>query len=908
MLPKRYSHRESEPKWQRYWEEKDLFRFDAQPDGPVYSVDTPPPTVSGDIHIGHVYSYTQAEMVARYWRMKGRRVFLPFGFDDNGLPTERLVERELGIKASDIDRREFVRLCQETAGRYEQRFKELWKSLGFSADWTLEYSTIDRRCRRISQLSFLDVFEKGGVYQDTNPNAWCTECMTSVAQAEVETAESQSWFNYVAFGTDADEELVIATTRPELIPACVAVFVHPEDEQRRHLVGRQAIVPLIGRRVPIMSDPAVDLSLGTAAVMCCTFGDQQDIKWWREHRLDLREMIGRDGRVAEGYGRYSGMTCIEARAAILDDLNAQGHLRARRPVTHQVACHERCGTPIEYLSSRQWFIRIMDKKDRFLEAADQIDWHPPYMKHRYVDWVNSLQWDWCISRQRYYGVPFPVWYCSECGSVRLAAREELPVDPLETSPKDRCECGSTDFVPERDVMDTWATSSVTPFINAGWDGGTAFGRPLIPMDLRPQAHDIIRTWAFYTIVKTVYHTGSIPWRNVMVSGFVMAKKGEKLSKSKDHEAMSPQSLISTYSADVVRLWTSTGRLGTDIVFVEEELRNNQRLPVKLWNAAKLVLPHLREFRRPVDCGAYQWVVTEPMDRWLVQKACAVSKEVGAAFEAFEIHRARELLDSFFWSDFCDNYLEIVKERLYKPAVRGEAARESARATLYAVLLEILKMYSVFAPHIAEEIYQAYYREQEGCESVQLLRWGMGPAVVPGRAAAEGGAGEADGATAMGDWSQAGDGTAEGRTAEVDGETAEAGTPEADDSIARGGVEFLKIVSIVRKFKSERGLSQGAEVDRVIVRCSAENYEFLNAAYLDLKAVTRSRELILAVSEHGDESGHGNGSGHGDESGRGNGAGHGDRSEQEDGSEQGDELEQGDESEQARETKVEVSVG
>lgn len=804
MLSERYSHRESEPKWQRYWEGRGIFRFDAQPDGPVYSIDTPPPTVSGDMHIGHVYSYTQAEMIARYWRMKGRRVFFPFGFDDNGLPTERLVEKERGIKAADIDRKEFARLCQETVCRYEQRFKELWKSLGFSADWTLEYSTIDRRCRRISQLSFIDIFEKGGVYQDTNPNAWCTECMTSVAQAEVEAAESQSWFNDVVFGTDADEELVIATTRPELIPACVAVFVHPEDERRQHLVGRQAIVPLVRRRVPIMADQAVGVSTGTAAVMCCTFGDQQDIKWWRDHRLDLREMIGRDGRIKEGHGRYSGMTCIEARSAILDDLNAEGCLRDRRPVTHMVACHERCGTPIEYLSSKQWFIRIMDKKDQLLRAADQIDWHPPYMKHRYMDWVNSLEWDWCISRQRYYGVPFPLWYCSECGAAKLAEREELPVDPLESSPKGKCKCGSSGFIPERDVMDTWATSSVTPFINAGWEGGTAFERPLLPMDLRPQAHDIIRTWAFYTIVKSLYHTGGIPWRNIMISGFVMAKKGEKLSKSKDHEAISPQALVSEYSADVVRLWTSTGRLGTDIVFVEDELRNNRRLPIKLWNAARLVLPHLVGLNGQVDRDSFLQAVIEPMDRWLIQRVGATSSEVGAAFEAFEIHRARELLDSFFWSDFCDNYLEIVKERLYRSEVRGEAATKSARVTLYTALLEILKMYSVFAPHITEEIYQAYYIDREECESVQLLHW--------------------DTSLRM----------------------------EADDETARGGTEFLKIVSMLRKFKSERGLSQGAGVNRLTVRCPAESFEFLNAAHLDLKAVTRSRDLILELSEQGRE--------------------------------------------------------
>jgi valyl-tRNA synthetase len=351
----------------------------------------------------------------------------------------------------------------------------------------------------------------------------------------------------------------------------------------------------------------------------------------------------------------------------------------------------------------------------------------------------------------------------------------------------------------------------------------------------------------------------------------MAKKGEKLSKSRDNAAMSPQALISEYSADVVRLWASTGRLGTDIVFVEEELRNNQRLPIKLWNAARLVLPHLRDFRRPVDRDAYRRVVVEPMDRWLIQRACVTSNQVGAALESFEIHRARELLDSFFWNDFCDNYLEIVKERLYKPAVRGEAAKESARTTLYAVLLEILKMYSVFAPHIAEEIYQAYDREQEGCESVQLLRWGLDLAVESGRAAVGGGTVKIDRATAVGGTDEADDSAAMSRTTEAGDTTARVGTFLADDETARGGDEFVEIVSLVRQFKSEHGLSQGAEVECVTVRCPAENYEFLNAAYLDLKAVTRSRELILAVSERGDE------------------------------------PEQGDESEQWRQTEVEVSV-
>lgn len=800
MLPKTYDHRSAEPKWQQYWEQLGLHRFDRQPAGPIYSIDTPPPTVSGAIHVGHVYSYTQAEMVARYWRSRGYRVFYPFGFDDNGLPTERLVEREYGIKAADVGREDFGRLCLETTRRYEEMFRSLWQRLGFSVDWTLLYSTIDARSQRVSQASFIDVFEQGGVYQDTSPVTWCIECRTSVAQAEVEMEERASFLNTLTFHTDTGERLEIATTRPELIPACVAVFVHPEDEKRRHLIGRQAVVPVANRMVPILADPAVDVTFGTGAVMCCTFGDQQDIRWWKQHRLELREMVSQDGHVRDGLGKYSGMRFDKVREEILKDLNDHGALVGRRPIRHQVAVHERCGTPMEYLTSRQWFIRVMDRKDRLIEAGERINWHPEYMKHRYIEWVKQLEWDWCISRQRYFGVPFPVWYCSECGRVKLADRDQLPVDPLRIAPQGRCECGCDRFVPESDVMDTWATSSVTPFINAGWDRQGGYEYPLVPMSLRPQAHDIIRTWAFYTMVKSLYHTGDIPWHDVMVSGFVMAAKGQKMSKSKGNASDSPEALIDAYSADVVRLWASTGRLGTDITFVEEELRNNQRVPVKLWNAARLVLSHLEGFEPGPHQSWAQQAVTEAMDRWLLGRLSTTQDRVGASLEDFEIHQARAALDAFFWNDFCDNYLEIVKERLYKPELRGQAARISAQATLYMALLAILRMYSIFAPHITEEIYQAYYRSSEGLDSVHLVPW------------------------------------REECRVEI-GSDAEA-----------GGSEFLTVLGFVRKFKSEHGLSPGAAVEYMSVTCSSDTYEFMNAALLDLKAATRSAELKLVPSE------------------------------------------------------------
>lgn len=807
MLSRRYDPATAERKWQRYWEERGLYRFDLQPDGPIYSIDTPPPTVSGDIHIGHVYSYTHAEMVARYWRSRGYRVFYPFGFDDNGLPTERLVEKEHGIRAADIDRDEFVRLCLEVARSHEDRFKRLWQRLGLSVDWTLVYSTIDPRCQRISQLSFLDIYRKGGIYQDSSPVTWCTECMTSVAQAELETHEIESSFNHIVFQTDTGEELEIATTRPELIPACAAVFVHPDDTDHASLVGRQAIVPVIGRTAPILADPAVDRSVGTGVVMCCTFGDQQDIKWWKNHHLELYEMMGSDGRVLPGFGRYSGMKLNEVRAEILNDLCEQGCLRSQRPILHMVACHERCGTPIEYRTSRQWFICVMDRKDELIEAGERINWHPEYMKHRYMQWVKDLEWDWCISRQRFFGVPFPLWYCGECGKVKLADIEQLPVNPLSTNPRGKCECGSDRFVPEQDVMDTWATSSVTPLIIADWDGRDV-RYPIVPASLRPQGHDIIRTWAFYTIVKSLYHTGDIPWHNVMINGFVMADKGQKLSKSKANAGQTPDELINIYSADVVRLWASTGKLGTDITFVEDEVANNQRVPIKLWNAARFVLSHLEAFEPQAASQAIRDTVTEAMDMWLLDRVYSTQDDVAASLESFEIHLARAALDAFFWNDFCDNYLESVKERLYKPELRGQQARESAQVSLYNALLAILRMYSIFAPHITEEIYQAYYRSKEGFESIHLVPWTHISRV------------------------------------------------EIDDRVRTGGKEFLRALGLVRKWKSEHGLSPGAAVARIVVRCPEDALEFMQAAFADFRAVTRAVELELVQAETGDAGGAG----------------------------------------------------
>ena len=790
MLSKKYLSKEIEEKWQKFWEDEGIYQFDPEGDGSIYSIDTPPPTVNGSIHIGHVYSYTQAEMIARFWRMKGRRVYYPFGFDDNGLPTERLVEREEGIKAKELKREEFNQLCLATTQKYEAEFKELWQSLGFSVDWDQEYSTMADRSRGISQLSFLQLLKQGRAYRSQNPVIWCPECQTSIAQAEIESRESNTELNYITFKTTQGGEIEIATTRPELLSACSAIFIHPEDDRYSNLVGQRAIIPLIGDEISILEDEDVEIDKGSGAVMCCTFGDQQDIIWWKKHNLPLKEVIDQDGHLKRGIDSYGGLYSKKARKAILKDLDKAGLLKKQEMIVHQIAGHERCGQPIEYLSSSQWFIKITDKKDKLLEMGEEINWRPEYMKHRYREWVENLEWDWCISRQRYFGVPFPIWYCSQCGEIITAREEELPINPQEDEPTSSCQCGSDEFIPEEDVMDTWATSSTTPLINARWQGDEKTEYPIIPMSLRPQAHDIIRTWTFYTIAKSLFHLGQIPWKNIMISGFVMADKGEKISKSKKNSKETPQELIANYSADAIRLWTASARLGTDILFSKEELKNNQRTPIKLWNAARFVLSHLKDFDGSTEINY------EIMDQWILEKLAQTHKRITEAMEDYSISQARDILENFFWRDFCDNYLEIVKERLYKPAKRGEHGRCSAQQTLYLVLINILKCYAIFIPHITEEIYQSYFRDKEDILSIHLFDWA--------------------------------------RYSEFD----------FGSQILDRGEEFIEIASQVRRYKSEAGLSLGTELKSLDIQCNLETEIFLKKAGLDLQAITRAEELNL----------------------------------------------------------------
>ena len=473
-LNKRYNPDEIEPRLSAAWQASGIYQFSSERAVPVYSIDTPPATVSGHLHLGHIYSYSHPDFLARYWRMRGHNVFYPMGYDDNGLPTERLVEKRQGITASRIGRAAFIEKCLQTSEEAERDYRALWQRLGLSIDWRYTYRTINEWSRRTSQLSFIDLHRKGLVYRSHAPAIWCPECHTALAQADLNDLERQSEFVSLKFRfTDQSSEtqdayLVITTTRPELLPACVAVFVHPEDPRYRHLAGRKLITPIFNQHVPILLDPDADPKKGSGAVMCCTFGDATDVSWWRQHRLPLIEAVDGDGRMTPAAKEFASLTLQEARRQIRIVLETSGLAVGKQTITQSVRVHERCDTPIEYIVTHQWFIRILDFKEELLEAGERVIWHPEHMKSRYRAWVENLNWDWCISRQRYYGVPFPLWYCDECGEVSVAEESQLPVDPTEQAPLHPCKCGSTRFVPEEDVLDTWATSSLTPQIVSQW--------------------------------------------------------------------------------------------------------------------------------------------------------------------------------------------------------------------------------------------------------------------------------------------------------------------------------------------------------------------------------------------------------------------------------------------------------
>ncbi len=726
-MEKRYDHLAAEAQALQKWESERTTARENNP-GPLYSIDTPPPTVSGSLHIGHIFSYTQTDIIARYKRMSGYSVFYPFGFDDNGLPTERYVEMKRDVKAYQMPRGQFIELCLETTREVEQDFKKLWQRMGLSVDWRNEYSTISASTRKLAQESFIELYKKGFIFRRDEPALYCNFCRTSVAQAELDDHEEQSNFNDIIFFDHNGNDLVISTTRPELLPSCVALVYNPKDERYTRLANTEATVPLFNFKVPVYAHEKVQIDKGSGLVMCCTFGDTTDVIWYKDLELPYKESIGLDGKFTAQTGFLAGLKVPEARKMVIEALKKENLLLQQRPISHSVSMHERCKKNIEYTVLKQWFVNILDHKDEFLKLADQINWYPAFMKSRYINWVENLSWNWCISRQRFFGIPFPVWHCMDCNEIILADKNSLPIDPISINPysavrdqdagaitpaPDEFEgcpkCGGANVAPDTDVMDTWNTSSITPYICyelfAKPEDTFAPNAPdFLPMSMRPQAHDIIRTWAFYTIVKSWMHHGIAPWKDIVISGHVLSDKKEKLSKSKEHKALSPENLLSQYPADVIRFWTASGSLGQDVAFSENQLKIGLRLATKLWNAFLFASEHLSKLENK---ELSQENITT-INAWLLDECTKTFESYQSYFEKNEFGLALMQIEQFFWNSYCDNYIELIKNQLFNPDQYKKEEVQATLWTLHHVGLRILQMYAPYLPHITETIYGELY--------------------------------------------------------------------------------------------------------------------------------------------------------------------------------------------------------
>jgi len=757
-IPERPSLDGLEERWARRWEEDGTYRFDRRaPRSEVFSIDTPPPTVSGSLHVGHVFSYTQTDVVARFQRMRGKEVFYPIGFDDNGLPTERRVQNYYGVRCDPakpydpsfvpprhpgaapvaISRPNFVELCHRLTAEDEEAFAALFRRLGLSVDWSLHYTTISAEAQRVSQLAFLEMLARGDVYRHEAPTLWDVDFQSAVAQAELVDREVPSSYHRLRFERRGGPPVEIETTRPELLPACVALVAHPDDDRYRSLFGATVLTPLFTVPVPVLAHPLADPAKGTGVAMVCTFGDLTDVTWWRELRLPTRTIVGRDGRLGPApfgapgwecedpsaaraaYAALEGLTVADARTRIVEMLAAGGATVGEpRPITHPVKFYEYGERPLEIVSSRQWYVPTLRLRAALLEAGRALEWHPEFMRARYEAWVEGLTGDWNISRQRFFGVPFPVWYPLDARGEPddahpiLAPRDRLPVDPSTDvpegyRPEDRGRPGG--FAADPDVMDTWATSSLTPQIAGRWSADPDLFARVFPMDLRPQAHEIIRTWLFTTVVRAHLLHGTLPWAHAAISGWILDPDRKKMSKSRGNVVV-PLALLERHGTDAVRYWAGSARLGTDTVFDEQQMRVGRRLAIKLLNASRFLLSRLADLPdgaperpRPDTPGPR---ALEPLDASLIARLASVVEEATVALESFEHARALEATESFFWH-FCDNYLELVKARTY-----GEPTSQPTRSALDALsaaLSSLQRLLAPFLPYAAEECWSWWQR-------------------------------------------------------------------------------------------------------------------------------------------------------------------------------------------------------
>ena len=831
-LPDIYDPKEAEQRWQKYWDEHHIYAFDPHDKKrEIYSIDTPPPTVSGKMHLGHAFSYSQEDFIARYQRMRNKNVFYPFGTDDNGLATEKLIEKTKGVTSKKMDRDEFISLCVETLKDIRPTYLQDWKRIGMSCDFSIFYSTINEHSRRISQRSFLQLYQAGRIYQEKAPIIFCPACKTAIAQVEMEDVEKKTTLNYIKAKMETGEYIIYATTRPELHPGCVGISVDQEgayvtvernmgtagntgkignteekwiiskaaveklqaefpmkivkEYSGKQLLGKKVHIPFAQQPVQVSHDISAKTEYGSGIVFYCTYGGLDCVEWMARHPEVKPVLIMDESGTYNEKSPYRGLRSEEARQKILQDLEQQGVLIKKQPLTHAVNVHERCSTDIEYVATKQWFIKYLDLREKFLAAGNKLNWYPKHMKTRYDNWIKGLKWNWCISRQRHFGVPMPVWYHRKTGEVILPTEDQLPVDPLKDVPKGYAR---EDVIAEKDVLDTWATSSMTPQLAIELFDDPALRKRLFPMSLRPQAHDIITFWLFNTLVKSQLHYQQNPWKDVVISGHAQDPHGKKMSKSKGN-IVEPQEMVEKFSADALRFWSAGSKLGDDLPFQEKDLMTGKKFTNKLWNAAKFSLTHLEDYA-PGEA-------TEVFDRWLLSKLQKLIRLSTEAFEQYEFFKVKTETENFFWHTFCDYYLEIVKDRLYNPSIRGVDARKSAQQGVYEALITILKLMAPIMPHITEEIYQLYFSGKEKKKSIHLSSWPV---------------------------------------------MEERYIDEQAELIGDLGID---IISSVRKWKSEQQMSLKEEINSLVVVSSEKGFaEMVQHIEGDLRAVLNVKKILF----------------------------------------------------------------
>mgnify|MGYP001190876411 FL=1 len=775
-LPKRYEFKDKEKFWRDIWEDKGIYkRLKGKSRSASFVIDSPPPTVSGSLHVGHIFSYTHQDIIARYKRMQNFNVIYPMGWDDNGLPTERRVQnifgvridndipyikdldiykrkKELGLTNDDsliINRQNFIEMCHKVTEKDEIVFKDLFRRMGYSIDWQDEYATIDNKSRYIAQSSFVDLFNKKHVYQSNAPTMWDVDFQTAVAQAEIEDREIQGAYHDLRFGIeDSKQDIIISTTRPELLAACVGITAHPDDKRYQDLFGKKAISPVFFAPIPIFSSELVDKEKGTGILMVCTFGDQTDVIWWRENDLPLRQIFSSDGKILDinfsddeekniwvslnqklaniNARKIFDKNLNEAKKIIIDLLKDPNNsstgkiplISDPKKILHPVRFYEKGESPIEYLSTRQWFVQILDKKEKLLEMGEKINWHPDYMSKRFSNWTENLSLDWCISRQRFFGVPIPVWYrldenkTIDFDNVILPNIKDLPIDPVIDTPPGFTENQRNKpkgFIGEQDVFDTWFTSSMSPQIVSNWGiKNEEEMDKLFPMDIRPQSHEIIRTWAFYTIVKSLLHHNSIPWKNVVISGWILDPDRKKMSKSRGN-VITPIDTIEQFGSDAVRYWAGSARLGTDTTYDESVFLIGNKLVTKLYNAAKFVLSHDSSETNDI----------KELDASFLQDLQKLINDVTNCYDKFEFAQALQLSEEFFWNIYTDNYIELVKKRVFNS--EGEE-KKSAVTTLRIALSVLLRIYAPVLPSITEEIWSWCFAKETNTNSIHQSNW------------------------------------------------------------------------------------------------------------------------------------------------------------------------------------------